>query len=268
MHSALESLTLPADRLRPNTRYRWRVTYQFWPGTQEVSAESTLQPQSYQQHTSPFDLQPYFNADVISNPGDPANDAVDGDEDAFAAVAPDDTLFQRQHVGVHQLGHHTELNAIQLTDRHKTSITISAPTARRFDAIRILMTSGWKEAELPMRIVYADGSSQAVELHCEDWEHQPEDGMDRDPYFFGKDFVPLLRVAGVRASGNRRPGMAIFEANFATDPERELASIVLEPASMTGHSPRVEFPSRLNILAITGIRNDPSDDELCRCVVD
>ena len=259
--SQLKTLKIPVNRLEPNKTYRCRATYVLAQGTHEVRSEPTLITGQYKQELVHFNLNSHFNADVLMNLGDTTQDNVDGDEDAFAAMVSDDPLYEKKELGIHQLGDHDNYNVIQLTENDSAAVRLSLENATQLDTLRILMTSGWGEAELPVRMEYADGTFEDVIVQCEDWDDKPtDDDATNAQYFFSQDFVPVLTGLDViRSSGRQHRDMSIFEANIQLASQKTLTAVVFEPAEMIGHSPRLEFPSRVNIFAITGVRCPAGD---------
>jgi hypothetical protein len=70
-------------------------------------------------------------------------------------------------VGVHVLGDYRRLNALQMAPGSRDPVRIVAP-AGRYAALRFLVAAGWRAAEAPIGIEYADGSRDEGTLPFDD----------------------------------------------------------------------------------------------------
>jgi len=58
--------------------FRIQVTHVGSAGESSTSDESSFRSRDYTFETKPFDLSPWFNVDVVANPGDASNGTIDG----------------------------------------------------------------------------------------------------------------------------------------------------------------------------------------------
>ena len=88
-----------------------------------MSEERAFETPSYGIETEQFILTEHFNRDVVVNPGDQANDTLDGTTAALTISGYDGTnvvisgingLPLERSIGIHRLGDYSENNVVQL----------------------------------------------------------------------------------------------------------------------------------------------------------
>ena len=262
--SNLESLELPAHRLRPNTKYRWRVSHWCNSGQSVTSDEAPFTTADFPQHIESFDLAELFNRDVILNPGDKEVHRVDGVNYAFTESGfdktgtPNPTVRGVPHdriIGIHRLGDYGKNNSIQVVHGEQHPIRIEVPR-RKYLAIRFLVTGGWGDSDLPIRFEYTDGASDNHVIHCEDWLDSPNsEAWNWGDY--SNEAVPILsELDHVHVDGSIRSGASLFEVSLTTRPDKKLIAIVLRAEDMQCGSSQTHF----NLFAATGVSNDVATD--------
>ncbi len=259
-HEDLTSVTLPDGLLLSRTPYTWCVAHLSADGRMtEFSAETRFATGDLGHEPLPFDLSPIFNKDIVADPGDLENDEFDpgnGDQpllvvDGFDGERNDNHaargLPQDRSVGPHRLGDYRIPNALQLSPDDRAPVRIPLPP-RRYIALRFLLTGGWGDSEVPLRLEDSDGTSEEKSLHCNNLYNEIP------PY--GGRTIQGGALPARRGMGHIRAGMLVdndlgilFEVVLATDPARTIEAVVLEPARGWFESPLTRF----NLLAVTGM---------------
>jgi len=254
----LTSLTVPVGVLLPRTRFFWRVLHVGTDGRgRGYSDERSFVTGDLPLEVVPFDLSGLLNRDVVADPQDSHNDALDGDGRSLLPVNGLDRngeedprvngVPQSGRIGVHVLGSYEKSNALQFAATSRDTVTFEVP-ARRYVALRFLVSGGNGASSIPVDLKCADGDIQRHSVPCDDWFHDnPSDPMG-------------TLQAGVTAIWNRMDRIylgswedaddpALFEVVVRVDASSELKELVFEPAGrfFSGDD------TRFNLLAITGI---------------
>ncbi len=265
----LVSVTLPSGLLRPRTTYFWRARHvDANGGVSAASGEVSFTTAEFPFEAVPFDLSGVFNADVVAGPDDPDGndwfgavfwlgvDGYDGERSDNPAVRG---LPTNRRIGVHRLGDYSTPNVVKL---RKADRSVRVEVARgRYVAVRFLVSGAEGDSIVPVTLEYADGSRETGQLPCDDFYDDPFRNDLRGvqfgstPIYDGMDAWPLGQF-----EDDNDP--AVFEIVVPTDPQRELASFVLEPESgrflmhfggvvTEGANDRITC---FHLLAATGIR--------------
>lgn len=252
----LSTIQIPLHRLRPKTRYVWRVTYLSSAGHEVSSDDGFFETPVFAQSATPLSLRSHFNCDVVLNPGDDLNQTVDGthapltvngfagDEHSASVLGlPVDGKFR-----VHRFGDYNVENVVQLDSSNNVPIRIDVPE-KKYQAFRFLVLGGWGASRVPLDILYSDGGIERKTLSCADWMWDPEDA----PNLSSINTAPVIN--NMCRPWSNLNDTAIFEVSVEVDNDRKILGLVLDPS----HREARWFENvrtRFNLFAATGISSD------------
>ena len=256
----LTRVTLPDGLLESGTAYVWRAAHLAADGqASPFSVDTRFTTGDLGVEPVPFDLAAVFNKDAVADPGDAENDAIDpgeGDKplltvDGFDGERADNAavrgLPRDRRLGPYRLGYYRERNVLQLSPEDREPVRVEAPR-RRYRSIRFLVTGGWGDSKIPLRLEYSDGTNEERSLYSNSFYNDfPPRGTDS----IHGGSLPVRRGMDHLRAGkliDNHQG-ALFEVVLAADPAKTLAAVVLEPA-------RGDFArpvTRANVLAVTGM---------------
>ncbi len=255
----LTVLPVPAGLLLPHRTYFFRAEYWLGGGRKlDFSDETSFSTGDLPYAPVPFDLLPYFNRDVVGNPGDPENqDFHRGGQsgaftvDGFDGKRTDDPetrgLPRDGRVGVHRLGDYDTPNVIHLTQGNKKLVRIAVPPGR-YVCLRFLSATGFDIARIPVRCEYADGSTQEATVLSDDWRFGcPIDKLQDGSHPVRQGMRALDRTFKQTYGPSN---VALFEFIVPASDSRELAAIALRPQDGFFTKPNTAF----NLFAITGMK--------------
>jgi len=269
--SDLTKLSVVRGTLLPGTNYYWRVSY---VGANHVkspfSSETSFTTDDFAMQVTPFDLAPYFNRDIVKNPGDPETDSVDTSPgthlivDGFDGTRSDnpraDGLPVDGNIGIHALGDYSGDNALQIGPNTGMPIRCSVPQGK-YHFVRFLVIGTNGNSDMPVRFHYADGTTQRGTIRCDDWYHDIPENR------YGKLRAGLLPIVNEmdRFYENRfrdENEAALFEVTVEVDPTKQMTAFVLETdAADVQYADTSRAPNhsrvRFNLMAATGVTVGP-----------
>ena len=251
---------MPSGVLQPCSAYFWRVAYVGSNGGQSAFSDETMWvAPEFAWKVSQLDLSPYFNRDVVANPGDPENDSADDWDCMLTVTNYDGTPVSNPEanglpldrtVGVHRLGDYDGLNVIQLRPGDTEPIRLEVEP-QSFTQFRFLVMGTHRDSTLTASVEYVDGTKEQVLVPADDWY---EDNGFPAPDGLRPDVVPVMnsmdRICGMQHNDDNDPAM--FEVRVAVDPAQEVVAIWLDPARSTFGG----RPTRFHLFAVTGILVD------------
>lgn len=261
----LERMMIPQERLLPRTTYYWRASFIDSDGNaSKFSSEQSFITHDFGVETVRFDLSPYFNRDVVANPGDQENHYLDGQKglfvqegfDGMVSNNPEAQGLPHDHVvGIHLLADYNNVNALQTSISDKGNLRVDIPSGS-YSCVRFLVSGGNGDCQVPIIFLFADGSTQREIISCNDWFYNTPSGPmgaiysgvtpaldDMDRLWYG-EFANLNNAA-------------VFEVSLAVDATLELVGFVLEIGEATYHDLNYGQDvreTRFNLLAATGVR--------------
>jgi spore coat protein H len=256
----LLSFSLPRGLVFPRSTYFFRVEHVSSNGkVSSPSEESSFRTGDFELVVTRFDLTARLNRDVIADPGDRRNDAIDDlggllIEEGFDGTRPGNPLARGlprdRAIGVHLLAEYGGPNALQLASGDRAPVRLAVVRAR-YSFVRFLLAGGGGDCEMPLTFEYGDGSKARQVLPADDWyDDNPPDGPLGSVH---AGCVPALNNMGRIRNGSfrERNDPALFEAVLAVDPRKDLVSIVLHPAQAVFER---EGRARFNLFAAAGVR--------------
>src|SRR5262249_5280837 len=149
----------------------------------EWSDEASFATGAFPFTAVPFDLTRHFNRDVVADPGDRSNDALDDEGgllivEGFDGVRADSPvahgLPRDRRLGVHVLGDYARPNAVLLLAGSRP-VRVETPRAR-YAFVRLLVAGGG-DSLVPLALEFADGSRAERQVPCDDWyDDNPPEG--------------------------------------------------------------------------------------------
>lgn len=268
----LTRLLVPRDRLRPHTTFVARASgYSETVGDVVWSDEHRFTTSDYPFEVIPIDLSSHFDSDLVANPGDAENDAIDGETGYFVVDGYDGGTSGNAQVqgfpgdgivGLHRLAGYDGPNAICLRPGRKEPVRVEVPP-RRYSVLRFLASAGHNDALRPVELIYADGSSERRVIHFHDWFDDPGPMSESEHGPLTPDTVPLLngmdRLHNAFFEDANDP--ALFETALAVDPRKNLVAFVLagwelapdQSSTRAGELDPNQTATRVGIFAVTGV---------------
>ena len=254
-----DSLFVPHHRLRPDTAYIWKASWDTVLSGSAPSLELRFTTGHYPFETVGFDLTRHFGHDLVADPGDRVNDTIDEEGGLFIVDGFDGHRSANPQaqglpadgvIGIHRLGDYGGPNAIQIDTNDEVPIRIEV-TPRPYTALRVVVVSARGDAELPVTLVYSDGTTERRTLKTHDWFDDPGLDAESETGALTPDTTPLLNgldrmYKGVFEDAN---DPALFETVVGVDARRELVAVVLEASELEA----VEPAMRVSIFAVTGV---------------
>jgi tetratricopeptide (TPR) repeat protein len=261
----LESMMIPQERLLPRTTYYWRASFIDSDGhASEFSSEQSFTTADFSVEVVRFDLSPYFNRDVVANPGDQENDIADGQgglfvEDGFDGLVSDNPeargLPHDHVVGVHLLADYNNVNALQTSTLDKGSLRVDIPSGS-YSCVRFLVSGGNGDCQVPISFLFADGSTQREIISCNDWYYNTPTGPMGALYSGVTPVVDGMDRLWYGDFSNSN-AFAVFEVSSTVPEKLKLSGFVLEMGEATYHDLDYGYDvelTRFNLLAATGVR--------------